>query len=198
VLLIVVGAGAFGVAVGCWRDPLQSLYAGIKLPLILLLTAGGNAVLNALLAPLLGLKVPFRQTFLAVLASFALASVILGAFSPLAVFIIWNAPPLTEGANNSLTHAAILLLLVGVIAFAGIAANARLLKLLQSLAGDAAVGGRVLLAWLAVNLFLGSQLSWVLRPFIGSPGLPVQFLRDDAFNGNFYETVFRSALRLFN
>ena len=30
VLLIVVGAGAFGVAVGCWRDPLQSLYAGIK------------------------------------------------------------------------------------------------------------------------------------------------------------------------
>jgi hypothetical protein len=58
------------------------------------------------------------------------------------------------------------------------------------------VARRVLFAWLAGNLFLGSQLSWILRPFIGSPTLPVEFLRDAAFNGNFYETVFRSALRL--
>jgi hypothetical protein len=37
VTLIVVGAGAFGAALGCWRDPWQALYAGVKLPLILLL-----------------------------------------------------------------------------------------------------------------------------------------------------------------
>jgi len=60
------------------------------------------------------------------------------------------------------------------------------------------VAGRVLLAWLVGNLFLGSQLSWMLRPFIGSPGLRVEFLRSDAFSGNFYEAVFRSSLHLFN
>jgi hypothetical protein len=196
--LIVVGAGLFGAAAGCWRDPLQSLYAGIKLPLIILLTAGGNALLNALLAPLLGLPLKFRQSFLAIVASFALACIILGAFSPLALFVIWNAPPLAEGANNSTTHSAILLLLVSAIAFAGVAANLRLLQLLRSFAGNAGVAWRVLIAWLAGNLFLGSQLSWVLRPFIGSPGLPVQFLRDAAFDGNFYEAVFRSAVRFFN
>jgi hypothetical protein len=196
--LIVIGAGLFGAAAGCWRDPLQSLYAGIKLPLIILLTAGGNAMLNALLAPLLGLPLKFRQSFLAIVASLALASTILGAFSPLALFVIWNAPPLAEGVNNSTTHAAILLLLVSAIAFAGVAANLRLLQLLRSLAGHAAASWRVLIAWLAGNLFLGSQLSWVLRPFIGSPGLPVQFLRDTAFEGNFYEAVFRSAVRFFN
>jgi len=41
-------------------------------------------------------------------------------------------------------------------------------------------------------LFLGSQLSWILRPFIGAPGLPVQFIRADALHGNFYEAVFRA------
>jgi hypothetical protein len=198
VLLIFIGAGAFGAAAGCWRDPLQALYAGIKLPLIILLTAGGNALLNAVLAPLLGLPLRFRQSFLAILASFALACAILGAFSPLALFVIWNAPPLVEGTNNASTHAAILLLLVGVIAFAGIAANLRLLQLLRSFAGSGPAAWRVLIAWLAGNLFLGSQLSWVLRPFIGSPGLEVEFLRRTAFDGNFYETVFRSAVRLFN
>lgn len=198
IFTIILGAGLFGAVAGCWRDPFQALFAGIKLPLILLLTAVGNALLNAMLAPLLGLRIPFRQSFLAILASFALAAAILGAFSPIGLFVIWNAPPLTQGADNSATHASILLLLVAVIAFAGIAANARLLQLLQHLAGDDAVGGRVLIAWLAGNLFLGSQLSWALRPFIGSPGLPVQFLREHAFDGNFYEAVSRSAVRLFN
>ena len=198
VLLMVAGAGAFGAAMGCWRDPWQAVFAGIKLPLIMLLTAAGNALLNGMLAPLLGLHLRFRQSFLAILASFALASAILGAFSPLAAFVIWNAPPLAEGANNSATHAAILLLLVVVIAFAGIAANLRLLQLLRALAGESAIAWRVLLAWLAGNLFLGSQLSWVLRPFIGNPRMPVEFFRGDAFHGNFYETVFRSAVQLFN
>lgn len=198
VLLVVVGAGLFGAALGSWRDPWQALYAGLKLPLILLLTATGNALLNVMLAPLLGLRIAFRQSFLAILASFALAATILGAFSPLAAFVIWNAPPLTADANHSATHAAILLLLVGVIAFAGIAANLRLLQLLRSLAGGQGGAWRVLIAWLAVNLFFGSQLSWVLRPFIGSPNLPVEFLRAQAFNGNFFETVFSSTVGLFN
>ena len=202
VALIVLGAGAFGAALGCWRAPWQAVFAGIKLPLIMLLTAAGNAMLNAMLAPLLGLRLHFRQSFLAILASFALASAILGAVSPLAAFVIWNAPPLAAGADdwarNSTTHGEILLLLVVMIAFAGIAANLRLLQLLRALAGDSATSWRVLLAWLAGNLFLGSQLSWVLRPFIGNPAMPVEFLRADAFHGNFYETVFHSAVQLFN
>lgn len=198
VLLIIVGAGLFGASLGWWRSPMQALFAGIKLPLIILLTAGGNGLLNAMLAPLLGLRLPFRQSFLAILTSFAIAAMILGAMSPLAAFVIWNAPPLANGQNNGSTHAAVLLLLVSTIAFAGIAANLRLWQLLRQLAGQRATAWRVLLAWLAGNLFLGSQLSWILRPFIGSPGLAVEFLRADAFNGNFFEAVCHSAVRIFN
>lgn len=202
--LVILGAGCFGLAVGWWRAPEQALFAAIKLPLIMLLTAAGNGLLNSMLAPLLGLQIAFRQSFLAILTSFALAAAILGAMSPLAAFVIWNAPPLQIGANdwtdanNSATHAGVLLLLVATIAFAGIAANLRLWQLLRHLAGQQAAAWRVLLAWLAGNLLLGSQLSWILRPFIGSPELPVQFLRVDAFAGNFFETVLRSGIHFFN
>ncbi len=195
--MIVVGAGLYGAAVGWWRAPLQALYVALKLPLILLFTACGNALLNAMLAPLLGLNIPFRQSFLAILMSFAIAAAILGGFSPLVAFVVWNAPPMsTDFRVSGGTYSFIMVTNVVVIAFAGIAANARLLQLLRELGGSSRVARRVLLAWLAGNLFLGSQLSWILRPFIGTPGLPVQFLRADPFHGNFYEALFRSAANL--
>jgi len=195
--VIVVGAGLYGAAVGWWRDPLQALYTATKFPLIILLTAAGNAMLNAMLAPLLGLNIPFRQSFLAILMSFAIASAILGSFAPVVAFLIWNAPPMSTDARISAgTYNFILLSFVLVIAFAGISANLRLLQLLRRLSPGKKVAWRVLFAWLVGNLLFGSQLSWMLRPFVGSPGLEVQFLRPDAFKGNFYEAVFHTLTRL--
>ena len=72
------GAGLYGAAMGWWRDPLQALYTGIKLPLVILLTTLGNALLNGMLAPLLGLNVTFRQSLGAILMSFAVTSVVPG------------------------------------------------------------------------------------------------------------------------
>lgn len=196
---IVAGAGVYGVAVGYWRAPLQGFYVGLKLPLIILLTTVGNTLLNAMLAPLLGLSVSLRQSFLAILASFAVAGCILGAFSPLLAFLVWNIPPLDPAAPyDGVSHSVVLLANVSILAFAGTAANLHLAGLLRELSGDRRVARRVLLAWLAGNLFLGSQLAWILRPFIGSPILPVEFLRPNAFDGNFYETVFRAIVRILN
>ena len=156
-------------------------------------------MLNAMLAPLLGLNIPFRQSFLAILMSFTIAGAILGSFAPLVAFIIWNAPPLgLHSAESTGTYNFILFTFVVIIAFAGITSNLRLLQLLRHLGGGRrTVAFRVLLAWLVGNLFFGTQLSWILRPFIGSPGLPVQFLRPDAFKGNFYESIFHTIVRVF-
>jgi hypothetical protein len=195
--MILTGAGLYGAAMGWWRAPLAAWYVAIKFPLIILLTAIGNALLNAMLAPLLGLNIRFQQSFLAILMSFAIVSAILGAFSPLVLFLVWNAPPMTpDPARSDSTYSFIQVTHVAVIAFAGTVGNLRLVQLLRELSGNRAVAGRVLIAWLAGNLFLGSQLSWILRPFIGSPELPVEFLRATAFQGNFYETVFHSLGRL--
>jgi len=198
--VIVVGAGLYGAAMGYWRAPQQAFYVAIKFPLIILLTTLGNTLLNAMLAPLLGLNISLRQSFLAVLFSFTIASAILGSFSPLAAFLVWNAPPLSASAAelSTGTYSFIQLTHVGVIAFAGVTANLRLAQLLQHLSGNSRIARRVLLAWLAGNLLFGSQLTWIMRPFIGAPGLPVQFVRATAFKGNFYETVFHALLRLLN
>lgn len=191
--IIVLGAGLYGAAMGWWRDPRQGLYTALKFPLIILLTTIGNSLLNAMLAPLLGLNLSWRQSFLSILMSFTIASAVLGSFSPLAAYVVWNTPPLSADGRVSVgAYSFIQVMHVGVIAFAGVVGNLRLAQLLRALSGSRPAAGRVLAAWLAGNLFLGSQLSWMLRPFIGSPGLPVEFLRESAFKGNFYEAVLSS------
>src|SRR5579871_2166055 len=82
VIAIAGGAGLYGAAMGSWSCPLQALYSGIKLPLVILLTTAGNGLLNGMLAPLLGLNATFRQSLTAVLVSFALTAIVLGALSP--------------------------------------------------------------------------------------------------------------------
>jgi hypothetical protein len=54
----------------------------------------------------------------------------------------------------------------------------------------------VLLAWLAGNLLLGSQIAWVLRPFIWDPAGRVEFIGQQYFHGSFYETVLEALRRL--
>lgn len=194
---IVVGTGLYGAAMGFWRAPLQGVFVALKLPLIVLLTALGNALLNGMLAPLLGVNIGLRQTFLGVLMSFTIAAAILGGFSPLIAFMVWNAPPMSAPPGSVRgAYTLILLAHVLIIAFAGITANVRLLRLLEQFGGPAKAR-RVLLAWLAGNFLLGSQLSWILRPFIGSPDLKIEFLRVAAFQGNFYECVWRSLTWVF-
>ena len=196
--VILAGAGLYGAAMGWWRDPQQALYVAIKFPLIILLTVMGNALLNGMLAPLLGLNIPFRQSISAILMSFTIASAILGAFSPIIAFMVWNTPGTAAKPSAGSAYSFILLAHVAVIALAGVTGNIRLFQLLARLAGNPAVARLVMVAWLAGNLFLGSQLSWILRPFIGSPALPVEFLRATAFQGNFYEAVFHSLMTILN
>ena len=189
-VVIVAGTAAFGGTIGIWRDPLQAVYTAIKVPLIMLLTALGNGLLNGMLAPLLGINISFRQSLLAIFMSFTITAAILGACSPLIYFMVWNFPPLdkTNAAANA-TYGLLLEVLVAVIALAGIIGNVRLLQLLRQLSGNNIGARRTLVAWLAGNLLLGSQLAWILRPFVGSPGLPVEFLRRNPFESNFFEAL---------
>jgi hypothetical protein len=196
-MTIVCGYALYGAAVGLWRGPLQAIYTGVKMPLLIFLTCGGNALLNGLLAQILGSGLSFRQTWLAILMSFTIGSLILASLSPMVLFICLNAPPLASSASG-FGHSVTLLSDVGFIAYAGLAANRRLLWLLERRCASVAAARRVFWSWLCGNLFLGAQLAWVLRPFVGSPRLAVQFLRDDPLRGNFYESVFRAFLHLFN
>lgn len=194
-LTVVVGCSLYGATVGSWRAPLQACYTAIKIPLLIFLTCGANALFNGMLAQLLGSGLSFKRTAAAVLASFATAATILGSLSPVTLFVWWNAPTL-QSSNAIVGHSVMLLTHVFVIACAGLLANHHLLAALENEIGNATVARRVLFSWLAGNLFLGAQLAWNLRPFIGSPSLAVQFVRADPLRGNFYEAVWHALQHL--
>jgi hypothetical protein len=185
------GLAIYGFTVGFWRDPVMGGYVAIKLPLLIALTLACNGLLNGLLGLLLGTGLGFRQSFLALLTSFAVAAVILGSLAPVTFFIAWNAPPPTAPGAGS-AHAAYLVTHTVLIGFAGITANLHLHRLLAVKAPTPMAASATLLAWLAGNGFLGAQFSWILRPFFGSPGLKVEFLRPHPLKGNFYESVWKS------
>ena len=197
VLTIAAGCALYGGVVGLWRAPLQAVYTAVKMPLLIFLTCGGNALLNGLLAQVFGSGLSFRQTSLAILMSFTIAALVLAALSPVAFFIYLNTPALASAARGK-GHSLTLLCDVLFIAYAGVVANRRLLRLLERRCETVDAARRVFWSWLAGNLFLGAQLSWVLRPFIGTPGLAIQFLRDDPLRGNFYEAVFHALRHLLN
>lgn len=186
---IVIGGGLYGATLGCWQaGTLQPLYVAIKFPLLILLVALGNTLINGMLAQLLGLSLTFQQTLRAVVMSFALACLILASLAPVNLFMVWNTPPPgTEAAR--IGHSIIILVQVTVIALAGGLAHLRLYRLLRHLTGSTRKALQCLFAWLGGNLLLGSQLSWILRPFFGAPHLKVQFLRPNAFSGSFFEDI---------
>jgi hypothetical protein len=196
VVLICLGAGCYGAAMGWWRSPKQALYNGIKFPLVIFGTQLLNALINLMLAPLLGFHATLRETLRLLLLSFGTASLILLGLAPLILFIVWNVPAM-GGPGSWLGYSVLQWFSVCGIAFAGIAANVRLARLVSALSGSRRVARNVVIGWLAVNLLVGSELSWIGRPFFGSPGLEVQFIRDDAFRGNFFDSLYSSAGRIF-
>jgi hypothetical protein len=44
--------------------------------------------------------------------------------------------------------------------------------------------------WIVVYAFVGSQMAWTLRPFVGAPGLGFELFRQPG--GNFYANIFAS------
>ena len=55
---------------------------------------------------------------------------------------------------------------------------------------------KLLVFWIAADAFVGIQLAWVLRPFIGNPHMGVSFFRDQAW-GNAYMEVIDSFTDIF-
>ncbi len=190
-LVALAGMMAYGFTVGFWRSPLMGVYVAIKFPLLIFLTLLCNGLLNGLLGLLLGTGLGFRQSLFALLSSFSLAALILGSLAPVTFLLAVNAPaPDSENAVTS--HSIYLLTHTLLIAFAGVTANVHLHRMLGNRTPSKAAATATLLAWLGGNAFLGAQFSWILRPFFGSPGLDVAFLRPHPMRGNFYQSVWRS------
>jgi hypothetical protein len=190
-----LGFAVYGFTVGFWRSPLMGVYVAVKMPLLIALTLGCNGMLNGLLGILLGSGLGFRQSLHALLSAFAISGLILGSVAPVTFFMAVNLPE-PETAQAATAHSSYLLIHVFLIAVAGLAGVVRLRSLLESYTASRNIARSTLGAWIAGNALLGMQFSWILRPFFGSPGLEVAFLRENPMHGSFAEAVWNSLKRI--
>lgn len=188
IIFVVFACALYGVVLAGWRSPRLALYVAIKLPFLFLGTTALVAVFNWMIASALGSGLSFRSMVLVVFASMTIGCWILLCLAPLAIFFLLTAVPAT-GTHEELrySHNVILVTHIVILAMAGVTGNIALLKGLRSLIGDRCNVPVLFLSWLAAFAFVGCQLSWMLRPFVGSPFFPVAFMRSDALSRNFYE-----------
>jgi hypothetical protein len=185
--MIFAGVGAYGASIGAWQGPLMALYVGIKLPLVILATLSVNALLNGILAQILGTGLSFRQTWLALLTSFSVFALIVGSLSPVTMGMALDMPG-PDSPRAGPTHRALLLTHTAIIAFAGCIATWRLMRLFGNFTAKRSARNAVC-ALIVGNLFAGAQIAFLFRPIFGQPGLEIEFLRPDMMEGNFYESV---------
>jgi len=194
-ITIIVGFGAYGLTVGLWRAPQMGINVAFKMPALIFFTLACNGFLNGMLGLLLGSGLGFRQSVVAQLVSFAIAAIVLGSLAPVTFFMALNAPS-PEAANAATAHSNYLIAHTLLIAMAGIIANIHLARLLLAVTPSAHTAATTLAAWLAGNAFVGAQLSWIMRPFFGTPTIKVALFREEPFSGTFYETVWNSLQRI--
>lgn len=192
---IVCAAAAYGAAMGAWRDPLLACYVAIKLPVLLLAVAAVNGLANGLVAARLGAQLTIVQSARAVLAALFVAALVLAVCAPVFMQFALTLPHGDDAAGRA-AHDGLGLAHVAAIATAGTAATLRQARWVSSASRSRARAGALVLVWLGVNLLAGAQLAWILRPWFGTPGLAVQFLRAHPFDGTFYESVLHMLTRL--
>jgi hypothetical protein len=137
---------------------------------------------------LFGLRGDLNQAIRALVATQAGLAIILAALAPLT--LLWYA-------SSSDYPSAIL---VNGVAFgvASMTAQGLLRAYYRPLIARNHRHRWVLRVWIVVYVFVGIQMGWVLRPFIGRPDAPVEFFREESWGNAYvvvarliYETLFR-------
>ena len=195
-LSIIIGGGLYGFTLGYWRAPEMGGYVALKLPLLIFVVLLVNGLINGMFAQVLGSGLSFRQSLTMSLVSFTTVTLILGALSPITFFMVVNAPP-SDSVGAVRWHQIFMVTHTALIAYAGVVGNYKSYRLLVGITDDLAAARRTFTAWLVINLFVGAQLSYTMRPFFGNPLKGVELFRDDAFGGSFYEVLLHSLMRIF-
>ena len=189
IITIVAAAAVFGGAVGAHRGGLQILYAAIKFPLVLLLTAAVCAPTLTAINSALGRASGARRDLALILSSLALVALVLAAAAP----IMMLGAPLGlsgEGRNPLLAYHDMALVMAGACAAAGAAGLAMFWRGLGRVDRQGRLPAAALV--LAVFALVGAQMAWTLRPYLVRPRSPeVVFVR--GLEGGLFDAVRQTA-----
>jgi len=156
----------------------QVVYSAVKVPFLLITTFALSLPSFLVVNTLLGLRNDFAHVVRSLMATQAGLTIILSALAPFTAF--WYA----SGSDYQPA-----ILFNGVMfAVASFSAQWMLPRDYLPLIRKNPKHRWMLRAWIIIYVFVGIQMAWVLRPFIGNPNAPVQFFREDSWS-NAYEVV---------
>ena len=187
ILAVVVACGlVHGAAIGSFGlRAEQALYSALKLPMLLALSTAFCLPNFYAVNTALGLRDEFAAALRGVLATQATVAAMLTACSPLVLF--WYV---SSDNYRAAVFANGLAFLV-----ASLAGQVTLSRHYAPLVARNPRHRIARSAWLALYVFVTIQLAWVLRPFIGDPGMHATFLRPHAWS-NAYVALFDAYLRI--
>ncbi len=176
--------GTFG---GVSPDRLvQVAISAAKVPLLLACTFALGLPTFFVLNTLIGLRDDFVEAIRALAATQAGLTVVLASLSPFTAVWYLSVP---DYGSAKLFNAVMFALASG-------AGQVMLKRAYAPLIRRDRRHRTMLRAWLVIYAFVGIQMAWVLRPFIGAPGLDVRLFRAEAW-GNAYLEIWRLMVGLF-
>ncbi len=185
--LVLLGA-FYGAAAGAYAGPLQVLSSAIKLPLLFLGTLAICFPGFFVVQVLVGSRLRLAQVLALIAGALALCAIVLAAVVPIVLFFLLTA------ANYYFLE----LLHVVIVLGAGLVGMFALHEGLAYACEKRGVYPRhamtIMQVWAVLFAFVGVQMAWNLRPFVGDRGEPFQVFR--RYEGNFYTAVVYSLQKL--
>jgi len=176
----------YGAVLGSTHSMVQALSSAIKLPLLFLATMIICIPTLYVFSLLFGSNQRLSQTVAIVLSAITIKSVLLLSLAPITFFFLLT----TNGGYQFFK-----LLNVFFFSIAGVTGMVILVQGIRQIASSAEETGTksrnlILYLWILLYMFVGSQMAWTLRPFVGYPGAKFEIIRE--LGGNFYADIFRS------
>jgi hypothetical protein len=181
-------AAFYGLAAGAYAGPLQAASAAVKLPMLIIATLLICFPAFYVVQILVGSRLRFSQVLVLVLVALDLTAILLAAFVPVTVFF------LITGANYYFLQLLHVLVVLVAGAFGMYALHEGLAVVCERRGVYPRKALTIMRAWALLFAFVGIQMAWNLRPFLGDRGEPFRVFR--SYEGNFYAAIVYSINKL--
>lgn len=189
-LASVLCSSGYGFCMGAYHSLAQAASSAAKMPLLLFLTLGITLPALHAFQLFLGGRFNVRQTIAMAMIGTSAMSLLMASLAPIAVFFMLVS---SHYPFLLLLHVALL----GVAGLCGLIAIHRCHAASderEEAAGAGESGRWMIAAWMILYMFVGTQLAYMLSPFLGVQGRPFAFLGDNP--DNFYVHVYNCLVHL--
>ena len=179
----------YGSVMGAAHSPFQSLASTVKLPLLFLATLMICTPSLHFFNVLFGSTQTILQTLALVLTTITTTSVLLLSFAPITFFFLISS---TDYHFFKLLNV-IFFIIAGAIGIMFLRQG--IITVTEKDRSEGVKTRRFIFAlWVLLYAFVGTQMAWTLRPFMGIPSIPFHLFNQ--VGGNFYADVIESFTQL--